>query len=604
MRHSIWIALLLAGCSGSSASHPHDDDLGAPDAATPAPDDLTAAVDDGGGAPSDQASAPTPDQAAPSSPDAASDAGATALVVTVKDENGALTPARLSIYIASGNTKTYFPLPGIKTRVEAGFDVGSGNFVPRVSYFYIDGAATLPVPADTVLTVEVHRGIEYTPVKTTVTVPAGVTTPLNVNLARWANQSLDGWYSGDSHIHLHYGNDYFPNIGVTEARRMVQAEDLNVANLLVANRATTDVYDQASFTGAPVAITPRYSYSFNEEFRSTVGHLVLLNLTALIPPFFSGLVPNFGGGTWIGPKQDPSLDEIAQTAHGQGGLVIQAHPLFGAPGGGDSINPGQGSYELPVDAALGDIDSMDLLHLLSDETSARIMLYKLWNTGIKLAVTAGTDIELDTQVNATAGDPMGANRAYVKIDGDFSYAKWIAGIKAFHTFCTDGPMLEMTVDGAGIGETLYRAGGDLANGVRVHVFARARARFPIDRLQIIVNGENVDATEVAGGANTLTFDKDVTLDKSSWIAARISEQPGSADVDDAEVFAHTSPVWVILNDAPLRSATDAQFLVNWIDAYKTTLTNDVPDGGFSAGEKTSMLARVDSARAYYAAQIP
>ena len=38
----------------------------------------------------------------------------------------------------------------------------------------------------------------------------------------------------------------------------------------------------------------------------------------------------------------------------------------------------------------------------------------------------------------------GSDRAYVKIEGDFSYDGWVKGLKAGRSFVTNGPILEFT----------------------------------------------------------------------------------------------------------------------------------------------------------------
>ena len=51
----------------------------------------------------------------------------------------------------------------------------------------------------------------------------------------------------------------------------------------------------------------------------------------------------------------------------------------------------------------------------------------------------------------------------------------------------------------------------------------------------------------------LQVEKEIMLNKSCWIALRVNGQPGPAQ---NQPFAHSSPVYVTVADAPLRSAKD------------------------------------------------
>jgi hypothetical protein len=388
---------------------------------------------------------------------------------------------------------------------------------------------------------------------------------------------------------------YNPFITLADAQMMARGEDLHVTNLLVANRASTVVFDEAAFTGTPVEFARGFFSMFNEEYRAATGHAVLLGVSQLQLPPYSGNLPT---GCNPGQYQTPLVADIADRIHAQAtpGAVSWAHPFFGPPP--VSVN-GQQSWELPVVAALGGLDAMDVLHPTANEEADLDMYYKLLDSGVKLSMSGGTDAELDNFFLQVAGDPIGGDRVYAEVAAPVTYQKWIDAVRAQRTFASDGPMLEFTVQGAGIGDTL--SGRSPGN---VRVVAHARAPFPIHKLEIILNGQVVDMTEVPAGATTIDFDKDVALTGSSWLAARVME-PGNADVIDSSVFAHTSPVWVLMGaDTRVSVMADAMFLRDWVDAVLTRLTNS-PDAMWpSATEKTRALGRLSAAKAYYTAQAP
>ena len=60
-------------------------------------------------------------------------------------------------------------------------------------------------------------------------------------------------------------------------------------------------------------------------------------------------------------------------------------------------------------------------------------------------------------------------------------------------------------------------------------------------------------------------DTTVSIDRSSWIAARVVGPPHRLVVTDEQVLAHTSPVYSYLGEQEISSPEDALYFVNWID---------------------------------------
>ena len=69
--------------------------------------------------------------------------------------------------------------------------------------------------------------------------------------------------------------------------------------------------------------------------------------------------------------------------------------------------------------------------------------YKLLNCGLRLPASTGTDWFVCSN-----------NRVYVQVDGEFSYASWIEGMKQGRTFITNGPALQLTLNGCPMGDTV------------------------------------------------------------------------------------------------------------------------------------------------------
>src|SRR5205814_2388233 len=90
----------------------------------------------------------------------------------------------------------------------------------------------------------ISGGLETIP--QTVAVDAAATAELKVHLQPWIDMAARGWFSGDSHVHLHTGGP----IEVTTANALVaaRAEGINYVNLCVSNNVGDDIRDAGLIT--------------------------------------------------------------------------------------------------------------------------------------------------------------------------------------------------------------------------------------------------------------------------------------------------------------------------------------------------------------------
>src|SRR5262249_20218348 len=230
----------------------------------------------------------------------------------------------------------------------------------------------------------VFHGPEYQAVHRTLRIYQGKTTEVSIEMERWVDAAALQLYSGEVHIHANYG--YGPWFSTPEAMLLqCQGEDLNVCNFMVANSDGDGVFDRAFFLGKPDPLsTERTILYWNEEYRSTIwGHMTLVNLRRLVEPIFTG----FKGTT--NPYDVPTNGDTAERTRQQDGLVNYTHSAS------DPIDPYGTAYSakgLPVDAALGKVDTMDLN--LSFKGSVPLW-YRLLNCGFRLPASAGTDAFLN-----------------------------------------------------------------------------------------------------------------------------------------------------------------------------------------------------------------
>ncbi len=415
-------------------------------------------------------------------------------------------------------------------------------------HFYADGEATFELPTGK-YTLKALHGPEFLPALRQVEVVANATTEASIELARWTNQRAENWISGESHIHANYGYGQWYN---SPATMFLQCggEDLTVANLMVANSDGDGVFDREFFLGRPDPLsTPDTILYWNEEFRSTIwGHMTLLNLRYLVTPIFTGFAHT------THPHDVPTNADIADHTHDQDGLVNYTHPAHNLQ---DPYDSAYSAKEMPVDVALGKIDSIDIMG--TGHAANLPLWYRLLNCGFRVPASAGTDCFL----NRIASTLPGGDRVYVHCEGELSYENWIKNLRAGRTFVTNGPMLRFAVDGQEAGAVI-----ELPKPRTVRVQGEARWRAAMEKIEVLVNGQvaavATASAEAERDATVLRIDLEVAVPASGWVALRASGKPAPQQLASV-AFAHTCPVYVIVAGQQARSREDAEYFIGWIE---------------------------------------
>jgi hypothetical protein len=449
-------------------------------------------------------------------------------------------PAAARVSVAGSDGKPYAP-EGVALR-----KLTSGE-----SYFYADGSFEVEVPKGQ-SRLHFSGGIETIP--QTVLLDTTADSELTIHMRPWIDMASRGWYSGDSHVHLHTGGSI--DVTVADALVAAKAEGVHYVNLCVSNNVGDDIRDADMITGKPhVASTDKHLLVFGEEMRSMIyGHMQFFGIKKLVEPQYTGFddTPN---------RMDfPANYVMAAEACRQGGYVTYGHPMFAGepfPFGEDLTANNAAARELPVDAIMNVVQGVDLMCYNSDEDLSAELWYRLLNCGLKLSACVGTDALLDRST-----DPMGGCRMYVNTNGPLTMESWLEGLYEGRTFVTNGPIPQLRVNGSQPGTTVNVKAGD------VRVEARVESHVPFDRVEVIVNGKITAERVVDKQADSATihvqeFKVDIPLKRSSWVALRVrgSDHP---HVIDGPVWAHTSPVFFHVNRQPIRSAEDAEYFVDWI----------------------------------------
>ena len=421
------------------------------------------------------------------------------------------------------------------------------------AFFHVESRFEATVSGEAKLIIA--RGMEYEPLELTVPAPSSAEESATVRLRRWSHMSREGWWSGDVHVHLHYGGEYL--LDPAHASLVQRGEDVNFMNMMVANQGSAFVHDHGYFEGRPHELSDaEHILRWGEEYRNDFyGHLCMYGITELVPPIYSGFRLSEH------PHDLPANAVAADRCHEAGGTLSYAHPLFG---NGDLervfTHPRTvEAKELPVDMALGKVDALDVMSYPGSDLETSELWYKLLNCGFRVPATAGTDTFMNFVGSGIFSNPPAGNRVFVNVDGAFTTESWCQAIREGRTFVTNGPMLSLSVEGQPIGASVR-----VEPGSRVRVEAEARSLRVMDRLELIVNGDIVATTEASDEGRAARIETEVTVTTDCWISAR-ALGPSHPQVFGGPLFGHTSPVYVTVGEESLVQREAAAYFVDWID---------------------------------------
>jgi hypothetical protein len=395
-------------------------------------------------------------------------------------------------------------------------------------------------------TFTIERGKEYHPERREVTF-GRESLDLTFRLRRWIDMAKLGWYSGDTHVHR--GLDELPNLQL--------AEDLNVALPLLdwTREAFVSPLEarKQPFQDAPPRIVKiddtHVYYPRNTEYElftvnkksHTLGAFFALNHRTVLD---------------VGA---PPVRGIAERIHREGGLIeLDKHnwpwSMMLIPVMQPDLYELSNNHVWRTEFAFGGWGEQAPPYMQAQRDDKGVTewgwldygfqnYYALLNCGFRLRPTAGT-------ASGVHPVPLGFGRVYIQCLDSFNYESWISGLNPGRSFVTTGPMLFATVDGEQPGH-IFRPTISSAREFRVQ--ARATSAMPLDRFDIVVNGQIVrtvkpDNRKTRVDSYECQLDERIPIDGTAWIAVRCFE-----DRPDKRIrFAHSSPVHILVPEKPLR----------------------------------------------------
>lgn len=467
---------------------------------------------------------------------------------------GSAQPVAARLHIADKDGQPLFPEQGMVR-----FDGQNG-----LTFVYSPGELKLPVPAGPVRVLASH-GFSSATERAELNVAAGETREITLGFRPLVSLRQAGWYSGDHHLHLNYGGSY--QLDADELALVARAEDLDVATPLVANlnERPMDLQKWRRFGVGPHAGPDQGLpiLAFGHEVRShLLGHLGLIGIAEPFFPWYWG--PGLPGYHQL---DLPNAEPLASTRR-QGGISSYVHPVRSR----DPLTTAQGQADVPLelvaDAVLGEVDTLEIACLWSDELGTSALWYQLLNLGVPLSPSAGTDVMMNLYRNMA----IGTTRVYVKVEPPMSFDRYLAALRAGKSFVTTGPLLEFSVADKEPGSAVP------AGPQTVPWKLRVTSGVPFEQLEVLVNGKVVWSGRGLDAPGQTSREGTLTLPPGGWIAARAHGGTTQWPAMDSYPFAHSAPIWIgkVGSREPVASQQSAQVLLKLIASSESRLAQAFP----------------------------
>ena len=487
------------------------------------------------------------------------------LSLTTLDDAG--NPVASRIHLTTADGKFYAPADAYARVTRTGDRI-----------FHHPGSFTVDLPVGTA-EVTVVRGFETHPFTLEATIEAGEVNSISMTVSEVSDVSDDGWFSGSTHVHMNYAGNLhntLPNLMMMSA-----AEGQDILNEQIANKDNRIIDHQFWLPGGgPHPLSePDHVLVVGQEYRPPFyGHVFMFgHRDHLIAPYAMGYE-----GTAI-ESLYPSNTDMMLKAKVQGATTGYVHSGYR----GDPLDGNLGGAKgFIVDAALAAADAVEW----SSPQDGWPPLYAVWSNGIRATVVGGED-----SISSLHATPLlGSMRTYVRTpDGELTMDGWFQGLRDGHAYVSSGPLIDFTIDGMGPGDDL-----SLDGPADVQLRGRIWGVVPMERAELVQNGEVVRSWEFTGDRKELVIDDRLAVSGSGWMHLRVEGAPGDSwPLDTSYPQAFTNPVWITVGGRPIRSAAASDYAIRWIDKLQA-MADEWP-GWRSEREREHVFAQFEQAREVY-----
>ena len=292
-------------------------------------------------------------------------------------------------------------------------------------HFVFPGQITLKLPVGK-YTFQLERGPEYKRYDGRFVIEHDAEDAKRITLHRCADLAAEGWYSGDLYVRR----------GVQDAKLLMLADDLHVAQFVA-------WWNEKSEWGQRKPPARPLTCFDNNRCYSVMAGGVHRAGTELL--YFNLPAPLRLNQT--SAEYPPEIRRVEKARETVDAWVDLTAPYW---------------WDLPMLVALGQVDSIEVLNshfcrqsLAANEGDGRPrngdryqgprgnaiwsqdIYFRLLDCGLRIPPSAGSG-------SGVAPNPVGYNRVYVHVDGDFSWQAWWKNLRAGRAFVTNGPLLRRT----------------------------------------------------------------------------------------------------------------------------------------------------------------
>lgn len=504
------------------------------------------------------------------------------LAVTIVDSNQRMIPARVWV---DADGERHFKPEAPSTCVPYRNDRS----------FSCDGQFEMRIPVGSA-TIHVERGKEWLPVDQEIRVTKDQTLSKTIVMKRWINMPAEGYYSTDMHVHFGYDDlrvlkqlaladdvhlvpaftywlrgsepswkGGWPSWTKGESIQVDQTHHVTRANLEIERIARSEM--QGGSVGASFIYNLRTPVSVD---RYDTRYPTDTTLCLLAKQQSPNCVIDTDKPSWAETVIGAALGiyDTAQLCHNH------YHRNNTIPGGWGMIGPlSENEKELDV--------KNELFHRTNEQ------YYSWLNCGIRMAVSGGSAM-------GVMPVPMGYSRSYAKVHGVLTPEKYWRAVKAGNTFATSGPLLTMMIDSHDMGSTIHRESNSTEPlSIQLHL----RSIEKLESLEVVHNGQIIQKQDLSmstpNPALNIRQNWNFTPKRSGWFVARALFLAPDGQLRQA----HTSPIYIIIDEKPIAFKEDAEYMTRW--AGRLVEIASLPDRYRSEADLKQVLSVYQKARDFY-----
>lgn len=445
----------------------------------------------------------------------------------VEDGTGKELPGLIRVTNSSG---TVIEIPELFSR-----GTGLPGEEPLRDWYVLPGSRTIRLPQQSVK-IEAFSGLETERTSRTLDLSDQDSRAVQLPLIRFHDSRARGQVAGNTHLHLMKltrddCDRYLREVPRTDGLDVVFLSYLERADAdrdYISNRYTRgDLERLERDSGVLFGNGEEHRHNFS-GFNQGYGHVMLLNIQRLILPV------SIGPGIMKAGTDGLPLERGIRQARKDGATVVWCHNAWGREDVPNFVS--------------GRVDAQNIFDG-GNHGSYEDSFYRYLNAGIPVAFSTGTDWFM-----------YDFSRVYVPAAQGSGVPGWLRKLAAGQSTITNGPLLELSVNGREPGQTV-----SLTQPGKVRIAVRGRGRANFGRIELVRNGQVISSAPArkAGGhwEAGIGFEFDLLIPQPCWLALRIppvedpaesaavrrkkAGEPGRNEAG-RPLFAHTGAVQVEL----------------------------------------------------------